>query len=166
MSFHLEAHRLVFVKFDDSRVVAKNTHAPVIVPKPFPNFFRGTEDGFLQHISKMDVADGIAGYFLTVVNPSGQCLVRTVFAPCLSNRLKLDVGRLPSQRAKVFTDRLHFHETQVQLTLAAQSFQRLIIHMADRDRLQMKVVLTAHREVGQLQWTFQHIFDSIVSQNA
>ena len=79
------------------------------------------------------------GLPVAVADESPERLVRTVLAPCLRQRLQLDVGGGPAGRAEVIDDGVQLGEVQRQSTLAVECQQSIVIEPVDLDHLDARV---------------------------
>ncbi len=166
VGFHFKADGLFLVEFDDTGVVFEHADAPVVVAQLFADFDGGLKDCFLQHVVEADFPHCFIARLFAVVNASGQRLVRTVFAPCLGDGFQLHISGITIQRPEVIANGLHFHHAQIQLAFAAQSLESRVVHVADGNGLQLKIIITAHGQIGQLEWSFHHILNRIVGKNS
>jgi hypothetical protein len=121
---------------------------------------RRGEDRFFQH-----VLETLLAVLVPVRDPPGQRLVAAMLAPRLSQRFQFDIGRIPPQVAVVLLDRLHLDQRQVQLALAAQSPQRVVVQLADRHRHQLEKVRGADVQFRQFERPKDNLLDRVVRQD-
>ena len=74
------------------------------------------------------------------------------------------VGSRP-RVAEVLLDRLHLDQRQVQLAVAAELQQAVVVQFADRHVYQFEFVRLSHIQLRQLQRADDHLFDRIVGQH-
>ena len=158
--FHLENHVVLVVEPDHARVVAEDAYAPIVETQLFADFLRGGENRLLEHVLEAALARSVA-----VADPPRQRLVAAMLAPGLGDSLQLGVGRIAVELLKIGLDGLHFHQRQIELSLAAQDLQGLVVHRADRHALQAKDVGSAQFQVAETQGADNHLLDGIVGQD-
>ncbi len=88
-----------------------------------------------------------------------------MFAPRLSQRFQFDVGRIPPQVAVILLDRLHFDQCQIQLALAAQPPQRIVVQFADRHRHQLEPIRRTDVQFRQFERPEHDLLDRVVRQD-
>src|SRR5205085_10842760 len=101
---------------------------------------------------------------VTVINTPGQCLVAAVFAPCLGNRLELNVRRIALELAKMLLNGSHFGQRQIELSLATQLQERIVVERAQRDRNQIEFIRRSEFQALNLQWPPDQLLDRVVGQ--
>ena len=148
------------VEGHDPGVVTKNTDAPVVIAESFADHRCRFEDGLLEHLVEVPF-----GGFVLVVDPAAECLVRTVFAPGLCDRLELDVCRIAVQGGEVVTDGPHFFEREVELPVPALPLECVIVHVAKRDTLELERVVAAQGDRVDRQGALDNVFDRVVGQH-
>ena len=148
------------VEAHDAGVVLEHAHAPVVVRPPLADLLRGGEDRLLEHVLEA----AARRHVVAVGDPPGERLVAAVLAPGLGERLQLDVGRVAVQLAEVGLDRLHLGQLQVELALAAEPHERLVVQLADRHVPQFELVRRADLEPFKRQRTDDDLLDGVVGQ--
>ncbi len=160
--FDLEGEVELVVEPHDASIVLEHAHAPVAAARGSPilaQLLRRREDRLLEHVLELPLAP-----FVAIRNPPSERLVAAMFAPRLSDRLQLDVCRIAVQLAEVRADRLHLGRLQVELPLAAEPHQGIVIQFADRHVLEREWSRLADAQFGHRQRPEHHVLDRVVGQ--
>ena len=140
VGFHFDTGMELLVELNHPRIVTEDADAPVLIASLLTQFAGCGEDGLLEHALELDVA-----CFIDIVHASAERFVGTVFAPGLGDSFQFGVGGVSIQILKMLLDRLHFRQTEVQLTLLAEELQVVVGKLADRHDLQFELVFASDR---------------------
>ncbi len=92
MGLDLENHVVLLVEADHAGVVRKHAHAPIVHAQLFPDFLRGGENCFLEHVLEMPL-----DLVVVIMNLSGKSFVAAMFAPGLGDGFQFYVGRIATR---------------------------------------------------------------------
>ena len=125
------------------------------------NLLRGGEDRFLEHVLELPLAVLVA-----IGDAAGERLVAAMLAPGLGDRFQLDVGRIAAELAEVLADRLHLGQLQIELPLAAEAHQGVVVELADRHGADFEAIGPAEVEPRERQRADDDLLDGVVGQQA
>ena len=156
----LERDVELVVEPHDAGVVLEDADAPVVVAPAAAQLLRGGEDRLLEHVLELPLAALVA-----VGDPAGERLVAAVLAPGLGDRFQLDVGRLAAQLGEMPLDRLHLGELQVELPLAAEPHEGVVVEAAIGDGAELEAVVAARFEPRERQRPDDDLLDGVVGEH-
>ena len=164
MRFDFEANVIFFIKLDDTGVILKHAHTPIVIAQRFANGLRGRKDGFFEHVVVLSLVrfGRSIGVRSAIVNASRKRLVTAVLGPSLRDRLQFDVSRIATDRNKVIANRLHLDQRQIKLSVFGKPFQRWVVETANGDGHELEITGRSDVQLIKLKWPKHDLFDRVV----